>query len=100
MTTTLVRAGNDSGNGAAAKELGFQNPRHRRLRFTALFCGLLGASRDPNLVASDRHPSLSVASAHLDLNLCRDRESQTMEMEVMDGGRYQCSIELPTHHQH
>jgi len=27
---------NDRGNGAAAKKLWFQNPRHRRLPFTAL----------------------------------------------------------------
>jgi hypothetical protein len=35
---------NGSGNGAAAKKLRIQNPRHRRLPFTALFAAVFSVS--------------------------------------------------------
>jgi hypothetical protein len=41
---TSTPSANGSGNGAAAKKLRIQNPRHRRLPFTALFAAVFSVS--------------------------------------------------------
>ena len=43
----------DGGNGAAAKQLRFQNAGHRRLPFTALFCHVCRSNHEPRNVDSE-----------------------------------------------